>query len=205
MDQRLFFPATERNRQSIKVILETCLPKEGTVLEIASGSGQHAVWLQKFFSKIIWQASDPETLHRMSINAWIKEEGLRNIMPPPLDIDVESQPWPLPLPVSSTISAIVCINLIHVSPWSSAEALFQGASSFLNSGSPFFLYGPFKRKGRHTSQSNENFDKSLKLSNPLWGVRDLERLNKLSLEKGFENHLIYEMPANNLSIVYYKK
>ncbi len=174
------------------------------MLEIASGSGQHAVMFQKHFPNIIWQASDPNPLHRRSINAWISYERLGDVMPAPLDLDVDIEPWPFLSKGEQTISAIVCINLIHVCSWESAKALFKGAAKTLDSSCPLFLYGPFMRKGYHTSKSNEIFDKSLRLSNSLWGVRGIEELKKISKEEGFLKQIIYTMPSNNFSIIYYK-
>ena len=113
MDKRLFFPATQRNSKPIEKVLTTYLPKQGTVLEIASGSGEHAVTFQKCFPHITWQSSDPNLIHRNSISAWIKHLGLNPAMPYPLDLNVESRPWPLPFSISSTIRSIVTINLIH--------------------------------------------------------------------------------------------
>ena len=124
MDQRLFFPATVRNRGPIGEVLESFLPKNGSVLEIASGSGEHGVIFQKRFPSLNWQTSDPDPSYRKSIRAWIDQEQLSDSMPAPLDIDVRKTPWPLPTYLQSTLKAIVCINMLHISAWECTQKLF---------------------------------------------------------------------------------
>ena len=172
------------------------------ILEIASGSGEHGVFFQKKFPSTIWQTSDPKLVHRKSINSWIKHEGRFSKMPEPLDIDVEMRPWPITKKLRSLIKGIVCINMIHISPWTCTKSLFEQSINFLDKNNFLMLYGPFLRKNIKTSESNFNFDRSLKLQNPLWGLRQLEEVNKLAIENGFKKEKVIEMPANNLSVIY---
>ncbi len=204
MSDRLFFPATNRNRDSIGIVLADVLPISGVVLEVASGSGEHAVAFQKQFPKITWQASDPDLIHRKSISAWIKYEGLNEKMPNPLNLNVEMNPWPFPENSSPIFSAVICINMIHVSTWRCCESLFQGSKNHLCRKSPIIIYGPFMRGGRHTSNSNSIFNKSLKDINPEWGIRNLEDVIKAAKKEGFQETNIIRMPANNLCIIFLK-
>ncbi len=204
MDERLFFPATERNSYSIHKVLTKYLPKNGFVLEIASGSGEHAVTFQKLFPGITWQTSDPVIVHRKSISAWIRHKGLEEKMPPPINIDVEQKPWDLSEKIKLNLKFIVCINLLHISSWSCTESLFEESSNQLKKGDSLMLYGPFKINGEHTSSSNQLFDRSLKSKNQKWGVRDLETVHLVAKTNGFEKLEFIEMPANNLSVIFRK-
>ncbi len=201
-DYRLDFPATTRNRDSIAAVLSNYISPNCWLLEIASGSGQHGVFFQKKFPSITWQTSDPELVHRKSINAWIKHEGLNSKMPEPLDIDVEIRPWSISDRLWALVKGIVCINMIHISPWSCTRSLFEQSRKYLDQSNFLMLYGPFLRKERQTSESNLNFDQSLKIQNPLWGLRNLENVNHIAFENGFKLDSIIDMPANNLSVIY---
>ena len=128
MDQRLYFPATERNRDPIGNLLSLLLPRSGTVLELASGSGEHAVCFQQRFPHLRWQASDPVPEHRASIDAWIHHQGLSDVMPAALNLDVEERPWPLPKEIPPSLKAVVCINLLHISPASSTCLVYTSPS-----------------------------------------------------------------------------
>tara|TARA_B100001250_G_C19589832_1_gene695874 strand:+ start:147 stop:779 length:633 start_codon:yes stop_codon:yes gene_type:complete len=202
LNDRLNFPATLRNRDSIAAVLRNYIPHKGMILEIASGSGEHAVFFQNFFPSIIWQSSDPELLHRKSIVSWITHQGLSYKMPEPLDIDVEKRPWHISNHLRSLIKGIVCINMIHISPWSCTKALFEESKSYLAGNHFLMLYGPFFRNDIQTPESNLNFDQSLRLQNKHWGIRSLERVNEIAFENGFKQSKIFEMPANNLSVIY---
>ncbi len=204
MDNRLFFPATKRNKDSIVGVLSQILKKNGSVLEIGSGSGEHAVAFQKSFPKIVWQTSDPNFAHRNSISSWIKYEGLNNKMPQPLELDVQKIPWQIPLNLLQTLQGIVSINMIHVAQWTCTEALFRESGKLLEEGKFLMLYGPFKIGNKHISQSNYFFDNSLKIQNDLWGVRNLEQVNDEAMKNGFIQENITNMPANNFSIIYRK-
>ena len=144
MDNRLFFPATQRNKIYIGNVLSKIPLKKGLVLEIGSGSGEHGVEFQKRFPEIIWQTSDPDSEHRKSIISWINHEKLDFKMPKPLEIDVTKSPWPIPLKLIDTLQVIISINMIHVAPWECAEALFKESGKLLNYGKFLILYGPFK-------------------------------------------------------------
>ena len=197
---RLYFPATVRNRAPIGAALSELLPEQGAVLEIASGSGEHAVTFQRRFPGILWQASDPDPSHCKSINAWIAHECLSDLMPPALQLDVLDRPWLIPERTSVELKVVVAINLIHIAPWSCCQSLVEQASDHLPIGGRLILYGPFRRNGLHTSSSNEAFDQSLRERNPSWGVRDLEAVETLCSEVGFKNMRFTELPANNLIV-----
>ncbi len=202
LDHRLTFPATKRNRDSIASVLRNYISPNSLFLEIASGSGEHGVFFQKKFPTITWQTSDPEFVHRKSINSWIKHEKLFSKMPEPLDLNVEIRPWPISKRLASLIKGIVCINMIHVCPWTSTKALFEESKKYLHQNNFLMIYGPFLRSRIQTAKSNLNFDQSLKLHNPLWGLRQLDEVNKLAFQNGFNLVKVIEMPANNLSVIY---
>jgi len=203
LDNRLFFPATQRNRDCIGDVLSRII-KKGAVLEIGSGSGEHGVVFQKRFPEIIWQTSDPDLLHRKSISSWIDTEDLIKKMPQPLDIDVEKSPWKIPLQLAFSLQGIVSINMIHVAKWSCTMALLERAGKLLEVGQFLFFYGPFKIGNKHTSKSNYFFDNSLKMQNYLWGIRNIEEVTDEAKKNGFLQEDIISMPANNFSIIYRK-
>ena len=204
MDKRLFFSATQRNRDFIGDVLSRIIKKDGFILEIGSGSGEHGVVFQKRFPEIIWQTSDSDLLHRKSIFSWIEYEGLSKKMPKPLELDVENIPWNIPLKLANSLQGIVSINLIHVAKWTCTIALFKEAGKLLNNGQFLILYGPFKICKKHTSQSNYIFDNSLKIQNEFWGIRNLEEVTDEAKKNGFFQEDIIMMPANNFSIIYRK-
>ena len=201
MDQRLFFPATERNRGPIGDLLKQLLPGSGAVLELASGSGEHAVCFQQRFPHLRWQASDPDPDHRASINAWIQHQGLSQVMPAALNLDVEHRPWPLPQNLQGAVKAVVCINLLHISPATCTEALLQEACDRLPTNGLLIIYGPFCCNGRHTSASNAAFDASLRQRNPRWGLRDLDWIDALLNHHPMNLVGRHAMPANNTTLV----
>ncbi|MEM7221759.1 MAG: DUF938 domain-containing protein [Pseudomonadota bacterium] len=192
-DARLFAPATQRNREPILAVLDRILPRSGLVLEVASGTGEHAAWFAHSLRPLIWQPSDPDPDLRHSITA--HGTGIANLQAP-LDLDVTCHPWPL-----EQADAVVCINMIHITPWATAEGLVAGSRALLPAGAPLYLYGPFRRDGRHTAPSNAAFDRSLRAENPDWGVRDLEEVAALGEAHGLELGEVVEMPANNLSVI----
>ena len=204
MDSRLFFPATQRNKDSIEEILSRTIKKNGSILEIGSGSGEHGVAFQKRFPEIIWQTSDPNLVHRQSISSWIDHEKLKTKMPQPLDLDVEKIPWQIPLNLEYSLQGIVSINMIHVAQWSCTEALFRESGKLLNNGKFLILYGPFKIGSKHTSKSNYDFDNSLKMQNDLWGIRNIEEVSYEAKKNGFCQESLINMPSNNFSIIYRK-
>ena len=203
MYKRLFFTATQRNRDCIGDVLSRII-KKGSVLEIGSGSGEHGVVIQKRFPGIIWQTSDPELVHRKSISSWIEYEDLSRKMPQPLEIDVEKIPWKIPLTLANSLQGIVSIKMIHVANCSCTVALFRESGKLLNKGNFLILYGPFKICNKHISESNYFFDISLKVQNDLWGIKNLEEVCVEGKKNGFTQEDIIRMPANNLSIIYRK-
>ncbi|GIR04337.1 MAG: SAM-dependent methyltransferase [Prochlorococcus sp.] len=204
MDNRLFFSATQRNRDFIGDVLSRIIKKNGSILEIGSGSGEHGVVFQKRFPEIIWQTSDPDLVHRKSISSWIEYEKLNKKMPQPLELDVEKIPWEIPLKLVHSLQGIVSINMIHVAKWTCTIALFKESGKLLKKGQFLILYGPFKIGNKHTSQSNYLFDNSLKMQNDLWGIRNLEEVSDEGKKNGFFQEDIISMPANNFSIIYRK-
>ena len=189
-------PAADRNKEPILAVLRRVLPESGLVVEIASGTGQHIVHFARALPGLEWQPSDPDPEARSSIAAWIAHERLPNVRPP-LDLDVGSEPWPV-----DPADAVVCINMIHISPWAAALSLMTGAARLLHSGGVLVLYGPFRRSERETAPSNEAFDAQLRRQNPEWGLRDLEAVASAAERTGLDLIEIAEMPANNLSVVF---
>jgi hypothetical protein len=198
-DARSVAPAAARNRDPILAVLRNHLPPRGLVLEIASGSGEHAVHFARALPGLEFQPSDPDPGARASIDAWRTAEGLRNIRPA-LALDAAADTWPI-----AAADAILCINMIHISPWDSAVGLMRGAAGLLGTDGMLYLYGPFRRDGAHTAPSNASFDQSLRARNPDWGVRDLEAVVALAQSHGFAEPIVEAMPANNLSLVFRKQ
>ena len=204
LDNRLFFSATQRNKDCIGDVLSRIIKKNGSILEIGSGSGEHGVFFQKRFPEITWQTTDPDLLHRKSIISWIDYEKLNKKMPQPLELDVEYIPWKIPLKLARSMQGIVSINMIHVAKWNCTISLFKGAGEFLKRGQFLLLYGPFKIGNKHISQSNYLFDNTLKIQNDCWGIRNLEEVSNEAKKAGFLQEDIIRMPANNFSIIYRK-
>ena len=203
MDNRLFFSATQRNKEFIGDVLSRII-KKGSVLEIGSGSGEHGVVFQKRFPEMIWQTSDPNFLYRKSIISWIDHEELNDKMPQPLELDVIKVPWKMPLNLKNSLQGIVSINMIHVAKWICTKVLFEESGKLLNEGQFLMLYGPFKVGNKHISRSNYLFDNSLKMQNNFWGIRNLEEVSFEAKKNGFFQEDIICMPANNFSIIYRK-
>jgi len=195
-DSRQFALATQRNRDPILDVLRTALPASGLVLEIASGSGEHVVHFAEALPDLAFQPSDPTPAALASIAAWTAETGVANVRPP-IRLDVTERPWPI-----ASADAILCINMIHISPWAATVALIEGAAKILPAGAPLYLYGPYLRREVATAESNLAFDRSLRERNPDWGVRDLAEVAGLAQRSGFSRPLLTEMPANNLSLVF---
>ena len=195
-EDRQYAPAATRNRGPILNVLRSILPSSGTVLEVASGTGEHVVHFAQAFPMVTWQPSDPSREARHSIDAWIAAEGLENVRPP-LDLDAASDSWPV-----DHAAAVVCINMIHISPWASTEGLMRGASRVLDAGAPLYLYGPFHRATRPIAPTNAAFDEDLRSRDPRWGLRDLDEVAVCAGSHGFVLDRVVEMPANNLSIIF---
>jgi hypothetical protein len=192
-------PAAERNREPILAVLREVLPPDGVVLEIASGTGQHVIHFAAALPQLVWQPSDPDADSRASIAAWTAHAGLANVRAP-LALNVERTPWGI-----DAAQAMLCVNMIHISPWSATQALFDGASRLLGRDGVLYLYGPYRRHGAHTSPSNEAFDQQLRSRNPAWGVRDMESVVALGEAHGFACDEALAMPANNFSLVFTKR
>jgi SAM-dependent methyltransferase len=178
--------------------------KSGDVLEAGSGTGQHAVDFARHFPDIVWWPSDFNEQHLKSIAAWRAHAALANIRPP-LRIDLSDPDWCPELHDGRGLQkllAVFCANVIHIAPWRVAEGLFAGAARYLREDGRLFLYGPFKRGGKHTALSNAIFDTSLREGNAEWGVRDIGDLEKLAASVGLALIEIAEMPANNLVLVF---
>lgn len=201
-DKRLYAPATVRNRDVILDVLKVHHPRQGTLLEIASGTGEHAAHMADHFPDAHWQPTDIEQDKIDSMNAWRQAVGSRSMLNGQvfnvLTDDMSA------LSLRKPLSAIMSANLIHIAPWAVADALVTKAGRALNAGGLLFLYGPFKLRGQHTSESNESFDLSLKSRDESWGVRDLEAVEDLAIAAGFSAPDILEMPANNLSVLFKK-
>jgi SAM-dependent methyltransferase len=194
-DGRWLAPSAERNREPILAELKRVLPGAGLVLEIASGTGQHVLHFAKALPHLTWQPSDADAAFRRSVEAWIAKDVPANVRAP-VDLDVLRLPWPV-----AHADAVLCINMIHVAPWTATQALFEGARSVLPHGGVLFLYGPYRRFGRHTAASNEAFDTQLRASNAEWGLRDLEAVVALAESAGLRPSAVIDMPANNFSVV----
>ncbi|MFN4097012.1 MAG: DUF938 domain-containing protein [Sphingomonas sp.] len=187
-------PATLRNREAIVAELAALLPERGTVLEVASGSGEHAAYFAERFPALTFVPSDPDAAARASIAAWCA--GLANVAPP-LAIDAAAGDWPI-----AAADAVLCINMVHISPWEATVGLFRACVALLPSGGPLILYGPYREVGVATAESNLAFDDSLKARNPEWGLRGVAELDRLAADCGFARTGRVAMPANNLMLVY---
>lgn len=194
-DGRWFTQSAERNKGPILEVMKGALPRAGVVVEVGSGTGQHITHFAKALPQLVWQPSDPDAAFRESIRVWMRAEKLSNVRAP-VDLDVCRFPWPV-----TQADAVLSINMIHVAPWAATEALFTGAKDFLFGAGVLFLYGPYRRSGRHTAPSNEAFDAQLRANDPAWGLRDLEAVVELGETAGFDLGYVVEMPASNLSVV----
>jgi hypothetical protein len=196
MDARETAPSAERNKQPILEVLARVLPATGRVLEIGSGTGQHVAHFAKALPDLTFQPSEMDAARHASIAAWIAHERLANVKPP-IAFDVTRFPWPV-----QAAEAIVCINVIHISPWEATLALMRGSGELLASGSVLATYGPYRRAGAHTAPSNEAFDASLRQRDPRWGVRDMEEVAAVAKARGLELEESIPMPANNFTLVF---
>jgi hypothetical protein len=195
-DSRRNAPATERNRDPILAVLRTVLPTSGTVLEVASGTGEHIVHFAAALPALSWQPSDPDAQSRASIDAWVAHARLPNVAAAS-DLDAASDSWPV-----TGADAILCINMVHISPWESTEGLLAGAEKLLPPGAPLFFYGPYLRGDVPTAPSNLAFDQSLKARDSRWGLRDLDAVVARAASYRLALERVVEMPANNLSVVF---
>lgn len=206
MDRRQFAPATERNREPILETLKGWLPAAGTILEIASGSGEHAVFFAPKVKPLKWQPSNLDREQIDSVTDWLAYKPSDNLLPP-VKLDVTDTEWPVESVEykNAPISAIFNANMIHISPWRTCEGLMAGAGRVLPSGGRLFLYGPFKFNGEHTSASNEKFEGWLKSLNPGYGVRDIEAVLAEATSNGLQHIVARPMPANNYFHLFEKR
>ncbi|ABE64405.1 protein of unknown function DUF938 [Nitrobacter hamburgensis X14] len=204
-DDRLDAAAFHRNHAAIWAVLEKFLRgKTGDVVEAGSGTGQHVVFFAQHAPGVTWWPSDLNDNHLRSIAAWIAHENLANVRPP-LRIDLSNPQWRAEMSDShgpGALLAIFCANVIHIAPWRVAEGLIAGAARYLRPDGRLFLYGPFKRGGKHTALSNAVFDTSLRDNNPEWGVRDVDEMAVLAQHNGLKLAELIDMPANNLILTF---
>ena len=170
----------------------------GVILEIASGSGEHVVHFARNLPSLVFQPSDPEPEALLSVAAWVKDAQVTNVRAP-IVLDASQSLWPI-----ASADGIICINMVHISPWDATVGLIRGAAAILPPGSPLYLYGPYQRKGFATAPSNEAFDRNLRDRNPAWGLRDLDAVAAIAQSVGFPVPTVTEMPANNLSVVFHR-
>ncbi len=189
-------PATQRNREPILEVLRQVLPSTGRVLEIASGTGEHAVFFAAAFPSLEWQPTDADDDALQSIEAWRVDKAVANVRAP-LRLDVTGDEWPV-----AQADAVVCVNMIHISPWDATRALMRGAARVLPVGGPLVLYGPYLVPGVPTAPSNLEFDASLRARNAEWGLRDLEAVTAEARSNGLERDRVVQMPSNNLTVVF---
>jgi len=189
--------AADRNKGPILEVLERALPKQGLVLEIASGAGRHVAYFATALADLIWQPSEPDADLRRVISTAVA--GLPNVREP-LNLDVLQPSWPI-----TEADAIVNINMIHVAPWAATGALMRGAAAVLGNGGVLYMYGPYRRFGSHTAPSNAAFDERLRMHDPQWGLRDMENVERLAGEAGLSLERTVAMPANNFSLVFRRR
>jgi SAM-dependent methyltransferase len=198
-DPRLYRPHVPRNREPILDVLKRVLPRQGLVLEVASGSGEHAAYFAQRLPSLSWQPTDPDPIALASIAAHRTAVDAPNLLAP-LRLDAMLEPWPV-----ARADALVCINMIHISPWAASEGLMAGAKRTLRAGGILYLYGPYRIDGRYTAPSNQDFDTRLQTQNPQWGIRDVGAVADLAARYGLTLTETVPMPANNLSVVFQLK
>lgn len=198
-DARRSAPHVGRNTTPILEVLQEVLPEKGLVLEVASGSGEQSLAFARAFPKLLWQPSDPDLAALASIQGWRESGGLFNLLPP-VQLDARAPGWTI-----ASAEAIVCINMVHISPWEATAGLMRGAGRLLEPGAPLYLYGPYRRGGVPTAPSNESFDQSLKARDSRWGLRSVEEVSAEAERNGLTPDLLVEMPANNLSLVFRRR
>ncbi len=189
-------PATLRNRDAIAAVLVDWLPTKGMVLEVASGSGEHAVHFAAAFPQLDWQPSDSDPAGLTSIAAYRAEAGLANVAPP-IALDAAASAWPV-----DRANAILCINMVHISPWEATLGLFAGAAALLAPGAPLILYGPYIEPDVPTAESNLAFDARLRVRDPAWGLRDTDAVKTAAATAGLTFADRRAMPANNLMLLF---
>jgi len=192
-------PAAQRNKDAILGVLRDILPHSGSVLEIASGTGEHIVHFAEQLDHLDWQPSDPHPQAVRSICAW-RDEKQRDNIAAPLTIDTRKTPWPI-----RSADAVLCINMVHISPWEATVALFENAANLLKAGAPLYLYGPYFQSAVETAASNAAFHKNLQKRDSRWGLRDVSQMDQLAERSGFQLSQLIEMPANNISLIFRRR
>ena len=195
-DEREIAPSAERNKGPILEVMRRVLPARGLVLEIGSGTGQHVAHFAAALPSLVFQPSEADSSKHASIRAWARDPGLPNVRPP-IALDVTRFPWPI-----DAADSIICINVIHISPWAATLALMRGAGAILPAEGALVTYGPYRRGGHHTAPSNEEFDESLRSRNSEWGVRDMEEVESAANRAGLRLAEAVAMPANNFTLVF---
>lgn len=193
-DVRRHAPATLRNRMAIADVLREILPRSGTVLEVASGSGEHVAYFAEEFPALEWQPSDPDPDALVSIAAWC--DGIVNVAPP-IALDASTADWPV-----ARADAVLCINMVHISPWNATLGLLAGAARLLAPEAPLILYGPFLQTDVPPAPSNTAFDETLRARDPRWGLRQVESIERVAAGYALKRDRLIEMPANNLMLVF---
>jgi ubiquinone/menaquinone biosynthesis C-methylase UbiE len=197
MSARRSAPSAARNRDAIERVLREVMPPRGAVLELAAGSGEHARWYAEAWPELSWQPTDRDPAALASIDAW-REGGPDNLLPAKALDAHDPDAWPAP----ESVDVVLCVNMIHIAPFSACEAVMDGAARVLRPNGALFLYGAYKRGGAHTAPSNEEFDRWLKAQDPRFGVRDLEAVTARAAQAGLRFDRLWEMPANNLSVLF---
>jgi SAM-dependent methyltransferase len=191
-------PAPERNREPLLAVLREVMPASGTVLEVAAGTGQHAVFFARAFPHLVWQPTDLDPTSLESISAWRAEASLPNLRPP-LPLDASADTWPV-----TAADVLLNVNMIHISPWEACQGLMRGAGRVLSPGGRLVMYGPYFVEGRETAPSNLAFDASLRARNTAWGVRELSAVTAEAERHGLRRERVVDMPSNNLTVVFRK-
>jgi len=195
-DARPHPAAVARNQDVILDVLRRHLGSRTRILEVASGTGGHALHFARALPGCDFQPSDPDPAARASIDSWVARAGVKNIRSA-FALDAAAPPWPAVM-----VDAVLCINMLHIAPWAATVGLMRGAARVLAPGGLLFLYGPYRRAGAHTAPSNEAFDRSLRARDPAWGIRDLESVTEQAIAAGFSSPQIEAMPANNFSLIF---
>ncbi len=193
-------PAAVRNREPILAVLRTVMPPAGTILEIASGSGQHGAWYAAEFPQHRWAPSDIDPDALAGIDAWAREAKSDNILPARL-LDAGADDWPV-TDIGEDLTAMFSANMIHIAPWAAGMGLLAAAGRLLPSHGILFLYGPFLRDGKPATESDAQFDRFLKGRDPSWGLRDLDQVVATAESHGLELSQQVDMPAGNLSLIF---
>lgn len=197
---KLHFPATQRNREPILEVLRKLLPSSScTLLELASGSGEHATYFAQQLPTLTIQPTELEQAHLDSVDAWVAELDLAARIKPAVRLDASDARWPV---FDDAIDAVLCCNMIHIAPWVACLGVFRGAADVLAVGAPLIFYGPFRRRDVPTAASNDAFDLSLQQRDASWGIRHLDDVTAVAVDAGFVLHEVIEMPANNLTVVF---